>query len=336
MRNLLSLFILLLVVQCNPLKERPKIAFYYWKTTYELSTKETSFLKKLEVDKLYIRLFDVDIDSKTGLAVPVSPIKFAQNVEGFEMVPVIYLKNRLFLDHKLDLNELVNHIHQFISQIALKHHIQVNEVQFDCDWTLKSRDSFLRFIELYRAKSGIKLSATIRLHQVKYRLTTLIPKVDEGVLMYYNMGRIGADSLNSIYDRKIAKQYIGALKDYPLPLQVALPIYSWGVHSREGKVVNLVSKVHSNTFESDTNFVAFAASQFRAVRPTIKGGTYFKEGDVVKIEAITKEDLLEMATDLAHELPQPPKEIIFYDLDTTNLNIYQYDDQLFKEIISRF
>ena len=62
-------------------------------------------------------------------------------------------------------------------------------------------------------------------------------------------------------------------------------------------MVNLVSKVHSNTFESDTNFVAFAASQFRAVRPTIKGGTYFKESDVVKIEAITKEDLLEMATD---------------------------------------
>ena len=117
---------------------------------------------------------------------------------------------------------------------------------------------------------------------------------------------------------------------------MALPIYSWGVYSREGKVVNLVSKVHSNTFESDTNFVAFASSQFRAFLSTIIGGTYFKEVDVVKIEAITKEYLLEMSTDLAHELPQPPKEIIFYDLDTTNLNIYQYDDQLFKEIISRF
>ena len=58
--------------------------------------------------------------------------------------------------------------------------------------------------------------------------------------MYYNMGVIGASDENSIYDEKIAHRYIASLHNYSLPLSIALPVFSWGVHIRNHQVTNLI------------------------------------------------------------------------------------------------
>jgi len=65
-----------------------------------------------------------------------------------------------------------------------------------------------------------------------------------------------------------------------------------------------------------------------------KTGTFYKVGDVLKIESISKNDLLEMAADLDLNLKQTPKEIIFYDLD--ELNMKNYEKNIFKQVIARF
>lgn len=89
---------------------------------------------------------------------------------------------------------------------------------------------------------------------MKYFEKTKIPNVDSGVLMYYNMGSIAPDSLNSIYDQKLASKYLKSLKKYPLHLDFAFPIYSWGIHIRNNKVIELRSKINSRELEKDPNF----------------------------------------------------------------------------------
>ena len=93
-------------------------------------------------------------------------------------------------------------------------------------------------LEAFKKEYRYQLSATIRLHQVKYREETGVPPVDYGVLMYYNMGHISAMGANSIYDRSTALRYLGKLREYPLPLDIALPMFAWGVHSADGQVLN--------------------------------------------------------------------------------------------------
>ena len=62
--------------------------------------------------------------------------------------------------------------------------------------------------------------------------------------------------------------------------------------------------------------------------------TFYEKNDLLKIEAISSEDLKEMAEDLNENLVQSPREIIFYDLD--EFNIKNYEKNIFKQVISCF
>lgn len=334
MKRLVLIFLLLGLFSCQK-QEKPTVAFYYWKTDFKLSENELSVLTNNQISKIYLRYFDVALSQKTGKPIPLAMVRFSQNAKEFKIVPVIYIKNEVMLDAKIDLDELVENIKGTINQINSKHSIVADEIQIDCDWTLTSRENYMKFIELFKKSiQPIKLSTTIRLHQVKYHDKTGVPKVDKGVLMYYNMGKIEVDSLNSIYDKQIASNYIKSLEHYPLPMDVALPIFSNGIHIRSNRVIGLKSKLSKQELEKDTNFVNISNNFYKALNSNYKRGVYYKKGDFIKIENITGEQLLEMADDLSQALKQQPKEIIFYDLDERNLN--HYDKEIFEKIRSRF
>lgn len=318
---------------CNK-KESPIISFYYWKTNYQLTAIEQEAVKENNVQKIYIRYFDIDLDSKTKEAFPRSPIHFIDKPAFKTFVPVVYIKNNVMLQSDLDINSLAQKTFDFIETINKTNQLSCSEIQIDCDWTLDSKENYLDFVESFKRISAKKLSATIRLHQVKYFEKTKIPNVDSGVLMYYNMGTIAVKSLNSIYDRNIAKRYISSLKKYPLSLNMALPIYAWGIHIRDARILGLRSKLTVSDLESDVNFVSIAEKTFRVTQSNYRKGVFYKKEDIVKIEAISSNDLKEMATDLTSNLAEKPKEIIFYDLDEDNLKNYEKD--IFEQVTSSF
>ena len=291
-------------------------------------------MKDNKVTKLYIRYFDVGLHPKTQEPIPISPIRFQDSLVGFEVVPVIFIQNKVMLKPNLDIENLAQQTLGLVEVINAKNKIKCEVIQIDCDWTLKSKDNYLKFIERFKKLSHKKLSATIRLHQVKYFKKTKIPNVDSGVLMYYNMGTIATDSLNSIYDRQIAARYLKSLKKYPLPLDFALPIYSWAIHIRDQKVMGLRSKLNVSELKKDSNFQQISTTFFKVRRSNYKNGVFYEESDLLKIEGITGEDLVEMAQDLNENSAQKPKEIIFYDLD--EFNIKNYEKTIFKQVVSYF
>lgn len=312
----------------------PKVAFYYWKTVFRLTENEKKIVAENKADKMYLRYFDVGLNGKE--AVPVSPVTFAEKPENYEVVPVVYIKNEVMLEPTVDLQKLADSINRYIGQMNTENHIDWNEIQVDCDWTLKSKDRYLKFVELLKTVSAKKLSATIRLHQVKYYGKTGIPNVDKGVLMYYNMGSIAPDNRNSIYDREVAQNYIKSLKKFPLPLDIALPVYTWGIHIRDGKVIKVISKMDAVSLDNDARFKRIDTMNFTVLENVIRNGNYFKKGDRIKIESIAKDDLKNMAEDLSENLSNRPDEIIFYDLDTFNLKTYNDDQQFFKKVAAWF
>ena len=326
-------FLILFLISCNK-NEKPVVAFYYWKTILKLSETEKLALKDNEVTKLYIRYFDIGQHPQTKEPIPLSPIRFQDAVTKFEIVPVVFIQNKVMLSSSLDVEDLAQKTVRLIEEISTKNKITSQEIQIDCDWTLKSKDNYLKFTERIKKLSGKKLSATIRLHQVKYFKKTKIPNVDSGVLMYYNMGSIAPDSLNSIYDQKIAERYLKSLKKYPMHLDFALPIYSWGIHIRNQKVIGLRSKMNVAELKKDPNFQQLSGIFFKAKKSNYKNGVFYEENDLLKMEAITAEDLKQMAEELSENVAQQPKEIIFYDLDEFNLK--NYEKNIFEQVISCF
>lgn len=333
MKKFLLLLILISLASCSKEKNNGiQMSFYYWKTHFSLSDLEQSFIKENKIDKMYVRYFDVAL--KNNKAIPVSAITFDSIPKNLKIVPVIYIKNEVVLNVSVDLNELSDQMLKYIAQINEKHNIDATELQFDCDWSLKSKDRFFALIEMIKQKATYNLSATIRLHQIKYQEKTGIPNVDRGVLMYYNMGTIAGDSLNSIYDRNIAKKYINALENYPLELDIALPIYSWAIHLRKDKPINLISRIRANQLDSLKEFKKITTNKYLVAETNTHFGNFFKEGDVLKIESIKPKQIEEMISDLSSKMNKIPKEIIFYDFDQTNINTYE--KEFFKEVITAF
>ncbi len=314
--------------------DHPIVAFYYWKTILKFSETEKDVLKSNNVNKLYVRYFDVGLHPKSLEPIPISPIRFQENTNNFTIVPVVFIQNKVMLQSNINIDELVQKTLHLIEEINLKNKIVCKEIQIDCDWTLKSKDNYLKFIDQFKKLSQKKLSATIRLHQMKYYKKTGIPNVESGVLMFYNMGTIANDSLNSIYSSDVAEKYLSNLKKYPLNLNFALPIYSWGIHIRNQKVIGLRSKLNLDEIKKDKNFKQISSIFFKVNHSTYKNGVYFEENDLLKIEAISSDDLMEMAEELKDNVAHDPKEILFYDLDEFNLK--NYEKNIFEQAVSCF
>lgn len=331
-----SIFILLfssLLWSCN--KDSSEVSFYYWKTIFQLNAFEKDVLKKNKVTRIYIRYFDVALNEQ-GLPYPLSPIMFVDKPTSFEIIPVIYIKNNVFKSEGVKTDELARNIYKYIGKINSSNSLKHQEVQFDCDWTIETRDAFFNFIKAFKAQYSGKISATIRLHQVKYYKKTGIPPVDKGVLMYYNMGKLLPDSSNSIYEKDIVEKYIKTLKDYPLALDVALPIFSNGIQIRNKKIINLISKIDIQRMEKDTNFIRLKNGYFQVKHFTLIQGIFYKEEDIIKLETVTKTDLKEMISDLKQNIKENPKEVIFYDLDSININHIDYETKIYQNLVSGF
>lgn len=305
-------------------------AFYYWKSTFKLSPVERFRLKQSGIDKLYIKYCDVDW--REGRACPLASLVFADSVLPVaEIVPVIYITNKTFVSIRENaIDELANRVFQFVRQKNLLHKISCKELQIDCDWSDRTRVKYFKFLKQvgqHCKQSHVRLTTTIRLHQVKYWQRTGIPPVDRGVLMFYNMGRLGAhDFRNSIYNADDAQRYLAWLKQYPLPLDAALPVYSWTVHSRHGHVVGLI-----HAFTADDILVRKIAvlqknATFIVAKPSFVRGHYLQRGDVLECETMTPELSLQAAQMLADALPQKERSIILFHLDSTILHYYEDKD----------
>jgi hypothetical protein len=229
-------------------------------------------------------------------------------------------------------NWLVKNTLYLVSAISHSQSIAPREIQFDCDWTERTRDKYFSFLQQYAAISNQTVSATIRLHQVKYKERTGVPPVQYGVLMYYNIGPINGGDNNSIYEKSVAERYNTYIKSYPLPLDVALPIFSWGITIRDGKAAALLNKIDAADFKNDSNFVATNSNHFQVKHACFKNGYYFKEGDDIKMEHVPEADLLDITRQVNQYSNHRIGKIIFYDLDSTNLN--QYEKAIFEKVRS--
>jgi len=328
------------ILLTNACKHETHRSFYYWKSIYHLSQSEKRYLEELKISKLYIRFFDVDLDEPSGKAVPIAKIRFANDVlPRYEVVPVVYIVNKTLQKSKhQDITDLAIKILTQVQNIASSKNIAFCELQMDCDWSDNTRSNYFALLEVLETKlheQGKTLSATIRLHQVKYKNITGVPPVDRGMLMYYNMGKITPNaSPNSVFNTTDAAKYIDYLPDYPLTLDVALPAFSWGIHVRNGKVIELLNSMNSSDFENIANFTQIDSSTFTIPKSFFFRGFYFMKNDVVKVEGITPTQCNTAAQQLKSKLSKHAESVAIFHLDS--LIISHYEKQDFEKVFSTY
>ncbi|ANH80116.1 hypothetical protein A8C56_03160 [Niabella ginsenosidivorans] len=317
------------LVACKSAIRRPKEPWrclYYWKTIFAPSASEKQKADSLGVHTLYIKLFDVVWNPANGLPEPAAKLLVRDSawLQTKSTIPVVFITNES-LQHldSAQTDQLAGNIYGLVNKIAGQHHFAAyQELQIDCDWTKSTKATYFRLLQKIKALHPDKiLSATIRLHQVKYRQSAGVPPVDKGLLMCYNMGDLQApDVTNSIIDLPVFRQYIDHLAQYPLHLDAGLPLFSWMVIFSGNRFNGLIR----NPPETPDQLAAFKKEGvgYRVLKDTLIDGRLLQQGRFVRLETSNYKTVEAAGRLLADRIRSAKLNVALYHLDSITLKKY--------------
>lgn len=322
----LILLLLLFCLSCKKQEPHP-YTFYYWKTQLVLDETEKKVLSKADIPRLYTRFFD--IDKINGKFQPVATLSKDKNFHTEkEIVPVVFVMNRTFLNiTPEEINFLAQNVSDLIKRKTAEFRFKPsNEIQIDCDWTAGTRDDYFKFLRELKKISGKEITSTLRLHQVKDKKLMGIPPVSKVYLMCYSTSSpLENSGKNSILDVQLLKSYLLKLEDYHIKkIDVALPIYSWGIVTNHLGKRKLINALTSADLER-SGFKKISENEAEVMKDGFYFGNYLNKGFTIKVEEITAEQLEEVISFLDQKIQN--YNIIYYQLDAKFVRHKYFENQ---------
>lgn len=315
-------------------------AFYYWKSIYSPGQYELNRIRELHVRTQYIKFFDVDWNPAKNQALPLALVRFdngyQEALQDCELVPVVFITNDCI--RRLDTvsaRQLAGRILQLVRDIQTGFKLRgMKELQIDCDWTATTKEPYFALLDEFRKLDpNLIISATIRLHQVKQVARAGLPPVHRGLLMCYNMGDLRDPSVNnSILDPEELHKYIGKLQLYPLPIDIALPLFDWTVLFRNGTYTGLL-KLNPERIPASA-LSKISANRYVLLKDTILSGFDCRKNDLLRYEASNLKDILLASEYLNRKWKDTSARISFFHLDS--LILQKYSRHELEIVIDRF
>ena len=360
-----TLFLFLFLFNCR--NREPRIvntAVHHWKSRLDISNFEQSYCAEIQANTVYLRLFDVDFNQENKFPEPLAQLNFDKNglIHFKTIIPTVFITNRTLMntpDAQIDsLSTLIfNKIRQItegadnlgnplnslnnLSNTSVFND-KISAFLIDCDWTASTQNKFFQLIKHLKTLTAKQIIATIRLHQIKFREKTGIPPADRGLLMAYNTSDLSdPKTVNSILNIDVLKTYTKELSTYPLQLDVALPIFSWGIVKRDGQAVQLIPNCNkdfltkNSAITEGSYFENKKENTIEILKNGYFNGYYLYADDVIKIEEIPIGDLQKAARLLSDGINNGALTVSLFSLDSTNLKRYNAEDlrqliQVFK------
>ncbi|MBC7888945.1 MAG: hypothetical protein H7Z13_13795 [Ferruginibacter sp.] len=297
-------------------------SFYYWKSALKLTGFEMNRLDSLHVKTIYLKFFDVDWDASTHQAIPKAKLQVPDKrlFLKYAVIPTVFVTNACMRQNdSAQTILLAGKIYGLIKDICETNHINtLDEIQVDCDWTASTRKQYFSLLRSLKQISNKDISATIRLHQIKFLSKSGVPPADRGLLMCYNMGNLkNPATKNSIIETSELKKYTGNLSSYPLRLDVAFPLFEWKVLFREnsfkGLIENMPAAIFAHSFALKNN------GRIEILKDTLLAGYELKKGDVLRTEESDITEVLAAATEINKRLKNTRLRVSFFHLDSVTL-----------------
>ena len=245
-----------------------------------------------------------------------------------QLVPVIFVQNSALTGlSPAGIDSLADNIN-FLTNKYLKRFLQeayaYEELQLDCDWSERNKAVFFSLIRAVRAKSGKKISCTLRLYPFKYRERMGIPPADRAMLMCYNMlNPVANMDKNTILSTKELEAYLGRKRAYPLPLDIALPAYA---QAKLYRYDHFEQTVHIDDIKYASVLKRVKPYWYEVLHDTSMGDAYVRAGDMIKYESVATTDLLKTVELLRSNIDLPDTvTVAYFHLDESLLNRYSYE-----------
>lgn len=290
----------------KPVAKEPVVipSAFRWKNNSWLEDGEELAITRNDIQRVYLKLLDIDWNPANG-AHPISTVRVPYQWRNYggrsgawseqvELVPCIYITNNTFL--KISDQEVVELAHNLLRKLRMEAPEKIHGVMLDCDWSAKTKDRFFELTRIMNDSLDVPLTATIRLHQYAQPTKTGVPPADRGMLMPYNVGQITAPGDgNSIFDHAVAEPYFSSSKPYPLPLDIGLPAFSWGVQFRNGKFMGILQDEQVQTAMDFGMLTGETYGTMQVTKENNKAMPQLHLGDVVRVERMTPEVIAQVA-----------------------------------------
>lgn len=251
-----------------------------------MEPEEKQRLKDVGATKLYVKFFEVEKNAGMGI-IPIAKsnlnTSYYPGEDTLKVVPTVYLRNEVFSNTtRGELDSLAENVNFLIAKYKKENYSEgeeSGEYQMDCDWTPSTKYNYFYFLKKLKAISKKEISCTLRLYPYKYPDKMGVPPVDKVMLMCYNLiNPLENHDKNSILDLKELSSYLNN-HDYPLHLDVALPLYSW-MHVYQNnnfsEVIYTDTKAIKSILRKEKNL------WYEVKKDTVVNEFYLRAGDKVK------------------------------------------------------
>lgn len=293
---------------------------YYWKTVLSLDDDERDYIRKNNVERAYVRFFDVVEDSSplsSEEIIPNATLQINEKLNVRHIVPTVYITDGAIRRMKGSERKWAEKIVERVSNMCSYNEIEKpNEIQLDCDWTASTDSIYFKLCSAVKEfwsehRERPVVSSTIRLHQ----LSQTPPPVDYGVLMLYNTGSFkNPKTKNSIISAEDVKPYLKNLASYPLHLDFAYPSYTWNLVFRDNKFLGIL-RDDVPSFNSRK----VGENLYQILRDTVIGSTALHKDDIIRCESSSAEVVAEVKKMIDQKIGDRPHSDILYHLDSKNL-----------------
>jgi hypothetical protein len=149
--------------------------------------------------------------------------------------------------------------------------------------------------------------------------------VDKGVLMCYATANPReTNQQNSILDLKLLRRYLQNIDSYTLPMDMALPLYSWAVVRNHLGKIKLVNGVSNSEMKDMDGIEPIGQNRYRLKKDLVFHDLYLNQGFEIRIEEISPELIAEARKILSKTIKQH-YNLIYYHLDSLFLQKFSVE-----------
>ncbi len=315
----------------------PANAVYWWKTVWSPDSAEYGFIARHKIEKIYMRFFDVVPATNSTTPQPVATIKINAPTANLKIIPTVFITESCM---NLNIDKMPKMLAYRVLQMCETNDIvDVDEIQIDCDWTSSSQQKYFDFLSRLREilhGKGIRLSATIRMHQLRMAP----PPVDYGTLMVYNTASLTQLPLrtNPILSYSDALPYIKNIKNYDLALCAAYPDFSYNLLYSDNLALRAIlyneDTADSSKYRriSDNEYISIANRLTPNSPEPGSGITQINYGDHLMIYKADFEQIEKTKAAIEGIRPDIAAQTIIYDLNSRNIN--NLTNEQYEKILS--
>jgi len=317
---------------------KTKNAFLIRNNHIQFDEYRRDLLRQTNTNRIYIKIFDVVFNEWQQRPLPFAQVEFDSaslkwlKSSGIEIVPVLNINNDLLEKVNPDrINALADRV-MMLLKTRLDQFDIMNEkiVHIDCDWSVASKEKYfdlLRYLEMLPFFSGKQITVAVRPRQVENIGQYGVPPVKRAV---YTL-----DAQNEEFQPDL-------IKDYPLGLEVLLPLFNDPVVFRNGAVMGAISGLPDSVWMNDKVCrvvgehaeATEAPEHYEVLKDTVVRLNYLKAGDQIKYVNWDTAMISRIAGFIQGNLNSPEQTIILYQLDS--IKIRQYNASQLKAAFNSF